>query len=83
MSVQLKFKDDTSGERRHEIVKALARAGFAARSLFPGQTRPKLASIYTISDAEAEHLSEIHSALADYRGDIEFVEQAPERKPKA
>ena len=83
MSIQLKFKDDTSGERRREIVHALARAGFDARSLFPGQTRAKLASIYTISAAEAEHLGEINSALAEYRGDIEFVEQAPQRKLKA
>jgi hypothetical protein len=82
MSVQLKFKDDTSAERRSEIVGALARAGFDARRLFPDQTRPKLASIYTISKAEAEDLDDIGSALAQYGSDIEFVEPAPQRRLK-
>jgi hypothetical protein len=83
MPVQFKFKDDTSGATRREIVRALARAGFDARSLFPGQTRPKLASIYTIQAAEAEHVGDINSALADYSGEIEFVEQTPKRELKA
>ena len=82
MSVQLKFKDETSDEKRREVVDALARAGFKARSLFPGQKRPKLASIYTISEADAGDLREINDALAGYDPDIEFVESAPARKLK-
>jgi hypothetical protein len=82
MSVQLKFKDGTPGERRNEIVHALARAGFSAQCLFPDQQRARLASIYSISKAGAGDLREINSALARYESDIEFVEAAPERKPK-
>jgi hypothetical protein len=82
MSVQLKFKDDTSDERRREAVDALARAGFTALNLFPGQKRAKLASIYTIADAGAGDMRDINKALADYDLDIEFVETAPERQPK-
>lgn len=82
MSVQLKFKDESSDQRRQEAVKALARAGYDARSLFPDQKRPKLASVYTISEADAGDLHEINSALAAFDSDIEFVESAPARQPK-
>jgi hypothetical protein len=82
MSVQLKFKDETSDERRREAVNALARAGFTAQNLFPGQKRPKLASIYTISEAGAGDIEQISAALADYGRDIEFVESAPGRQLK-
>lgn len=82
MSVQLKFKDKTTSERRREIIRALSLAGFHARSLFPGQQRPTLASVYTISKADSTDLEEINSALVEYGGDIDFVEAAPGRKLK-
>jgi hypothetical protein len=82
MSVQFKFKESVSEDRRREIVDALDRAGFAARSLFPGQKRPRLASIFTVTGAGAGDLKAFRSALTDYDHDIEYVEAAPERKLK-
>jgi hypothetical protein len=82
MSVQFKFKDSVSDDRRREIVDALGRAGFAARSLFPNQKRPQLASIFTLSEAEAEDLQALRSALTGYDRDIEYVEAAPARSLK-
>jgi len=81
MSVQFKFKDTVGEERRREIVDALDRAGFRARSLFPGQKRPQLASIFTVSEADAKDLKAVSSALNKFDRDIEYVEAAPTRKP--
>jgi hypothetical protein len=79
MSVQFKFKDDVGENRRREIIKALGRAGFAARSLFPGQTRAKLASIFTVSEAEVADVRAVQQALTGFDRDIEYVEAAPSR----
>ena len=79
MSVQFKFKDGVTEDRRQEIVAALGRAGFEAKSLFPGQKRAKLAAIFTVTKADARGLE---AALSDYRRDIEYVEAAPERSLK-
>jgi hypothetical protein len=82
MSVQFKFKESVGEERRREVVDALGRAGFEARSLFPGQKRPKLASIFTVPQADAKDLEAMNSALARYDRDIEYVEAAPSRRLK-
>ena len=73
MSVQFKFKDTVGEERRREIVAALGRAGFNARSLFPNQQRPKLASIFTVADAK--DIEAFNSALTAYDRDIERSEE--------
>jgi hypothetical protein len=83
MSVQFKLKDTIGEDRRREIVEALGRAGFEARSLFPGQTRPKLASIFTVAGADAKDVQAVHAALTKYARDIEYVEGAPKRRLKA
>ena len=80
MSIQFKFKETVGENRRREIVAALERAGFAARPLFPGQKRPRLASIFTVAKAEAEDLKTIREALSNYGSEIDYVEAAPERK---
>jgi hypothetical protein len=80
MSVQFKFKDSVGEERRREIVAVLERAGFATRCLFPGQKRPQLASIFTVSAADAKDLKAVNSALTEYDRDIEYVEAAPQRR---
>jgi len=82
MSVQFKFKEGVSEDKRREIIDVLKRAGFAARSLFPNQKRPRLASIFTLSDAHAEDLQALRSALTRYDGDIEYLEPAPDRHLK-
>ena len=79
MPVQFKFKDSVGDKRRQEILQALDRAGFSAESLFPGQRRPALASIFTVPAAEATDLNEINATLSKYRSDIDYVEAAPER----
>jgi hypothetical protein len=80
MSVQFKFKDSVGEDRRREIVDALGRAGFHARNLFPGQTRPKLSAIFTVADAK--DAKAVSSALTAYDRDIEYVEAAPSRRLK-
>jgi hypothetical protein len=80
MSVQFKFSEKISGDRRLEIIEALRSAGFAAHSLFPGQKRPALASIFTIADASA---GDVEKLLAGFGRDIEYVEASPERRPKS
>jgi hypothetical protein len=82
MSVQFKFRDGVGEKRRREIVEALGRAGFRARSLFPDQKRPQLSSIFTVTDADAKDIKAMNSALTDYGRDIEYVEAAPTRKLK-
>lgn len=82
MSVQLKFKDDVDKGRRQEIIAALGRAGYAARSLFPDQKRPRLASIFTLAEAGAGDLTAVRSALTDYDDDIEYLEASPQRRLK-
>ena len=82
MSVQFKLRESLDDERRREIVAALDRAGFSARSLFPGQKRASLASIYTVGAAEAKDVGAVQKALADFGDDIEYVEAAPDRRPK-
>jgi hypothetical protein len=82
MSVQFKFKDGVAEDRRREIVDALGRAGFDAKSLFPGQKRPKLAAIFTVPKAGSGDLDALQSALSDYDRDIEYVELAPQRSLK-
>jgi hypothetical protein len=83
MSVQFKFKNNVAEDRRREIVNALGRAGFAARSLFPNQKRPNLASIFTVSEAKEEDVKALQTALTDYSKDLEYVEPAPKRNLKA
>lgn len=80
MSVQFKFKDTVGADRRREIIDALDRAGFVARSLFPNQKRPRLASIFTVTEAGAEDVNAVRTALTNYGRDIEYVEAAPERR---
>jgi hypothetical protein len=82
MSVQFKFKESVGEDRRREIVDTLERAGFAARCLFPGQKRPKLAAIFTVPHASAQDLKALSSALAKYDRDIEYIEAAPSRTVK-
>jgi hypothetical protein len=82
MSVQFKFRDGVGKERRREIVDALGRAGFRARSLFPDQKRPQLASVFTVTDADEKDVKAMNSALTNYARDIEYVEAAPKRKLK-
>ena len=82
MSIQFKLKDSVGEATRREIVDVLGRAGFAAQSLYPGQKRPRLASIFTVPKADAKDLDAVHSALSKFRTDIEFVEVAPQRTLK-
>jgi hypothetical protein len=81
MSVQFKFSEKISDDRRLEIIEALRRAGFSARSLFPGQKRPKLASIFTVADAK--NVKTLETTLARFGADIEYVEASPARGPKS
>jgi hypothetical protein len=83
MSVQFKVKDSVGDDKRREILDALGRVGFAAQSLFPGQKRPRLASIFTVSKADAKDVKALRTALADYSHEIEYIEAAPERGTKA
>jgi hypothetical protein len=83
MSVQFKFSEKVSDDRRLEIIEALGRAGFAAHSLFPGQKRPKLASIFTVADAGARKVKTLEAMLAGFGPDIEYVEASPTRGPKS
>ncbi len=80
MSVQFKFRDRVAASRRREIIKALGEAGLAAASLFPGQKRPQLASIFTVAKADAK---DVRKVLDDYGDDIEYVEASPGRDLKA
>ena len=80
MSVQFKFHDRVDERRRRKIIKELGEAGFAAKSLFPGQKRPSLAAIFTVARADAKGL---RAALGDYGDDIEYVESSPSRDLKA
>ncbi|MFL4968834.1 MAG: hypothetical protein ACJ8FU_07680 [Xanthobacteraceae bacterium] len=82
MSVQFKFKESVREDRRREIVDTLERAGFAARCLFPGQKRPRLAAIFTVPQAGAKDLEAVSSALSKYDRDIEYIEAAPTRSLK-
>ncbi|HKS65524.1 MAG TPA: hypothetical protein VJT13_27715 [Xanthobacteraceae bacterium] len=81
MSVQFKFKDSVAEGRRREIIDMLGRAGYPARSLYPGQHRPSLASIFTVS--QAEDVKSLHAALTGYKQDIEYVEASPKRGLKS
>jgi hypothetical protein len=86
MSVQFKFSEKVSDDRRLEIIEALRSAGFAAHSLFPGQKRPKLASIFTVTDADAKNAKNVkalEAVLAGFGPDIEYVEASPARGPKS
>ena len=83
MSVQFKIRETVQEDRRREIIAAVERAGFAARNLFPNQKRPRLASIFTVSEANAKDLKALRWALSAYGTDIEFVETAPTRGLKA
>jgi hypothetical protein len=83
MSVQFKFSDTVDDDRRLEIIEALKRAGFAARSLFPGQKRPRLAAIFTVAKAGSKDIKALRAALAGYGRDIEYVEASPDRSLKA
>jgi hypothetical protein len=83
MSVQFKFRDRVGQDRRLEIIKSLGEAGFTAKSLFPGQTRPQLASIFTVSKADTDDVKAVKAALTDFGKDIEYVEASPGRKLKA
>jgi hypothetical protein len=80
MSVQFKFRDNVSEDKRLEIIEALGRAGFSAKSLFPGLKQPKLASIFTVPKADA---NDVKAALTDFGRAIEYVEVSPERNLKA
>jgi hypothetical protein len=82
MSVQFKFSEKISDDRRLEIIEALRRAGFSAHSLFPGQKRPKLASIFSVADAGARNVKTLETVLARFGTDIEYVEASPSRGPK-
>ena len=83
MSIQFKFSDSVDLDRRREIIDTLQRAGFAAQSLFPGQKRPKLASIFTVAEADAKDVKALKAALTDFGHEIEYVEASPGRSLKA
>ena len=81
MSIQFKFDERAEEARRREVIDTLAAAGFHARPLFPTQKRASLAAIYTISEARATDLPAVESALAKFKGVIEYAECAPDRRP--
>ncbi|MEH2532164.1 hypothetical protein V1277_001454 [Bradyrhizobium sp. AZCC 1588] len=83
MSVQFKIREKASDARRLEIIEALRRANFDAHHLFPGQKRPKLASIYTVANAGAGDIRTLEAVLKHFGADIEYVEAAPQRGPKS
>ena len=83
MSVQFKFGDHVGHDKRLEIIETLKRSGFAAKSLFPGQKRSKLASIFTVTEAGPKDVKALQAALSDFRREIEYVEASPERNLKA
>jgi hypothetical protein len=82
MSVQFKFRESVGEDRRREIIDALGRAGYAARSLFPNQKRAALSSIFTLKEAQAQDLKTLRNTLRGYGPDIEYVEAAPQRTLK-
>lgn len=82
MAVHLKFKDSVDPRRRDAALAALSKAGFAAEQLFPDQTRPRLASIYSIESAGPADIRRVRKALEPHAQAIEFVEAPPtDRKP--
>jgi hypothetical protein len=51
--------------------------------LYPGQKRPKLASIFTVAKADAKDVKAVKAALTGFGRDIEYVEASPGRSLKA
>ena len=79
MPVNFKFKESVDDNRRREIIDGLDRAGYAARSLFPGQNRPRLAAIFTV---KADDPDAVAAALGGHRDAIEYIEASPDRRLK-
>jgi len=80
MPVNFKFKEAVGDERRREIIERLEQAGYLARSLFPGQTRPRLAAIFTVP--KVNNPDDVAAALGSHRDAVEYIEVSPDRKLK-
>jgi hypothetical protein len=81
MPLHLKLNEQLDEDDRREVLDALAQAGFEAEPLFPGQKRPSLASIYSITAEGRSELERLRRLLKRFQRAVDYTEMTPDRKP--
>ena len=79
-SMQLKFREGASEASREKVIKQVkgkSRARIAP--LFPDDSNPALASLYTVDGIAEAHANELTKEI-EADPDVEFIEPGAERK---
>jgi hypothetical protein len=79
MRMQLKFRDGTPERERTAVLEQIKAAKARAEPLFPGESDPELASLYTVEDVPDAGAEALTRSLGAH-GAVEFIEPSAERK---
>ena len=79
MAVLFKFAKGVPEELMQAVKDALASHGLTARPFYANPLRPSMARVYTVSDVGS--MEAVESVLKPFRATIEYLEQAPDRRP--
>jgi hypothetical protein len=79
MRMQLKFRDGTSEHERAVVLAQITASTARAEPLFPGESDPELASIYTVEDVPETGAEALTRSVGAHDA-VEFIEPSAERK---
>jgi hypothetical protein len=78
--MQLKFREGTSEASREKVIKQVrGKSRARVAPLFPDESNPALASLYTIDGIAESHAKDLAKEI-EADPDVEFIEPGAERK---
>jgi hypothetical protein len=78
-SLQLKFRDGAPEEERASVLERIKASRAKPERLFPGESDPELASMYTVNDVPEGEAAALTRDVGAHEA-VEFIEPAAARK---
>jgi hypothetical protein len=78
-SLQLKFRDQAPAKERASVLAQIEASKAKAEPLFPGESDPELASMYTVEDVPESEADALTRKVGAHDA-VEFIERAAARK---
>jgi hypothetical protein len=79
MRLQLKFRDGVPEEERASVLEEIKAAKATPEPLFPGESDPELASLYTVEDVPDTDADALVRSVGS-RDWVEFIERGEKRR---
>ena len=79
MRLQLKFHDGTPEAERARVLDEIKASKATPQPLFPGESDPELASLYTVEDVPDTDADALVRAVRS-RDSVEFIEPSEKRR---